>query len=606
MLMERFSKFDRKATQGEASDSLATTAPLTPASILPSKAPVRKHETQFDELRRSLLAIMPSQQDIKTILQATESWWAIRSDGFSSSNSDDARSRWLSYYFSSLTTSHPSFIARALLLVASSLQQLPSDYDFSQLSLPLLPADLMEKCLSDTCTSVTSNDELVGTMEGLECLYLQGICFSNEGKPRRAWLCFRRALDVAQLMGLHRHLRLSDKDKEFELMERLVRVWWEIFEADRYIALVLGLSYGIANKHCDLEADSIEALGVSREEIYRRKLAIIAGDIIDRNQASKTPAFAATQEIDEKFERLASEMPASWWELPTSLWSGGPQSLACLNSRVLTQFCHYQFETLLHLPFMLRSAAEPRFNYNRSVCLKASREMIYRYIVLREPHASSRLVCKITDFQAFTAVIILILNLLEPRSAQEDHNQRQRDEHDWQEIEKVMRIFSNKTACIDDAVATHGIKVIKTLSDIGRNGGQNSGSMKLAIPYFGTISIAKESRFQSGAAAQPASESTSRLQPHYSAASVPRGVPFPPPPELQQYQELNTFAPDSYHIDFTPSSVVPPFNPADTPAVFDGLYFPEDPTMLQNFVELDQGVGENWNFSLEGRFENHG
>lgn len=602
--MERFSKFDRKAIQDGVSGSLATAAPITPASISPSKAPVRKHETQFDELRRSLLAIMPSQHDIKIILQAAESWWTMRFDGHSSSNSDDARSRWLSSCFSSLTTSHPSFIARALLLVASSLQQLPSDYDFSQLSLPLLPADLMEKCLSDTCTFVTSNDELVGTMEGLECLLLQGICFSNEGKPRRAWLCLRRALDVAQLMGLHRHLRLSDRDKEFERMGRLIRVWWEIFEADRYIALVLGLSYGIANKHCDLEADSIEALGVGREEIYRRKLAIIAGDIIDRNQASKTLAFAATQEIDEKLERLASEMPASWWELPTSPWPGGLQSVARLNSRALTQFCHYQFEALLHLPFMLRSTAEPRFKYNRSVCLKASREMIYRYIILRDPYTRCRFICKITDFQAFTAVIVLILNLLEPRSAEEDHTQRQRDEHDWQEIEKVMRIFGDKTACIDEAVATHGIKVIKTLSDIGRNGGQNSGSMKLAIPYFGTISIAKESRSQSGAAAQRASESTSRLQFHHSAAPVTHGVPFPPPPGLQQYQELNTFAPDSYHIDFTPSSVVPPFNPADTLAGFDGLYFnPADPTMLQDFVELDQGVGENWNFSLEGRFE---
>lgn len=594
-------KFDRKATQGEASGARATTAPPKPASISPSKAPVRKHETQFDELRRSLLAIMPSQKDIKTLLLATKTWWAVWFDGFSASSSDDARSAWMSYCFSSLTTSQPSFIARALLLVATSLQQLPGHYDLSQLSLPLFPQDLMEKLVSDTSTLVTSNDELVGTMEGLECLVLQGVYYSNAGKPRRAWLCFRRALDVAQLMGLHHRQRISDKDTEAESLERLRHVWWMIFEADRFIALLLGLPYGIANKHCDLETDNIEALGASREEIYKRKLAIIAGDIIDRNQMSKTSAFAATQDIDEKLEALASEMPGHWWELPTSLRSTEPRSLARMNSRVFAQFLHYQFEALLHLPFMLRSAAEPRFNYNKSVCLKASREMIRHYTVLRDQVNNSHLVCKITDFQTFTAVIVLLLNLLEPRSALDDYTQQQRDEQDWQAIEKVVQIFSDKTAGIDPVVATQGIQVIKTLSAIGRNGGQNSGSMKLAIPYFGTISIAKGSRFEFEASVQPVSESTSRWQPRHAAVPATQSVPVPLPPESQQYQKLNRVAPDSYHIDFSPSSMMPPLNPTDMLPVSDSLYFTEDdPTMLQTLFELNQGVGENWNFSLEG------
>lgn len=78
----------------------------------------------------------------------------------------------MNYCFFSLATSHLSFIARALLLVGTSLQQLPSNYDLSQLSFPLLPHDLMEKFLSDTSALVTLNDEIVATMEGLECVVL--------------------------------------------------------------------------------------------------------------------------------------------------------------------------------------------------------------------------------------------------------------------------------------------------------------------------------------------------------------------------------------------------------------------------------------------------
>lgn len=595
--------FDHKATPSEASESGSTTDLLKSPSTLPSKPPERKHDTQFDELRRSLLAIMPSQKDIKTLLLATEALWTVWFDLITASNSDDARSSWMSFCFSSLTTSHPSFIARALLLVATSLQQFSDDHVLSQLGLPLPPQELVEKILSHTTTLVTSNDELVGTVEGLECLVLQGVYYCNEGKPRRAWLCFRRALDVAQLMGLHHRMGLSDKDTEPEPLERLRHIWWIIFEADRFIAMLLGLPYGIANKHCGLETGVVEAAGLSREEIYRRKLTIVAGDIIDRNHASKSSAFTATQEIDEKLEALASEMPAEWWGLPALPCSSEPEKLAHLNSRVRAQFLHYQCETFLHLPFMLRSAAEPRFIYNKSVCLKATRELIRRYMVLRELYASYHFVCRVTDFQAFTSVIILLLNLLEPRSSQDDYTQQQRDAQDWQEIDKVMHIFSDKTAGIDNAVATQGIKAIKALSAIGRNGGQNSGSMKLAIPYFGTLSIAKGSRSQFEAATQSASESTSRWPPHHHAAAplVTQSVPVLSPPDSQQYQNLNRAAPDSYHIDFSPSKVVPAINPADPLSVSDALDFPEDdPTVFQTFFELDQGVGENWNFSLEG------
>ena len=112
---------------------------------------------------------------------------------------------------------------------------------------------------------------------------LQGVWHSNAGKPRRAWLCFRRALDIALLMGLHRISRFSTKGLNTAHSERLREIWWFIFEADRYIALILGLPYGISNKHCDLE---LGGQNTSLEGIYLRKLAIITAEIVDRNQAA--------------------------------------------------------------------------------------------------------------------------------------------------------------------------------------------------------------------------------------------------------------------------------------------------------------------------------
>lgn len=612
-----------------------------------------QHEHQFRELRRSLMTMMPSQDDIKKILEASEASWAIWFDEYPETCTEASRIALFSDRFSSFSTRHPSFIARALLLITTSIQQLPADFDYSKLSLPFPPQELMEKQLSQTSALVTSDDELVGTLEGLECLVLQGVCWSNAGKPRRAWLCFRRALDVAQLMGLHR-CRVPGKDLDAAMLTRLRHVWWIMFEADRCMAVILGLPYGIPNQHCDF-AD-VEDEAITREEVFKRKLSIIAGDIIDRDQATKKPSFIATQEIDEKLEHLVKSMPESWWETPSAPWPTDTRALARQDNRVMVQFWHYQMESLLHLPFMLRSATDHRFEYNKSICLKASREMIRRYIFLRERATAASCVCKIIDFQAFTSVVILILNVLGPQpvfpSARIPHTS-QSNAQDWEVVDRVVSLLSDPSAAIDEAVATQGIKVIKTLSAIGRNSGPHastSGVMKLAIPYFGTISIARGSKFYQHSHPTPPPESTvkhpsqqlkspnpdrnliypatvSRIP--TAPATLPRtpssSTPSNGSDDIHIQNEIpinNNFMPpndQAFYIEFSPScsltsAYMPPTAVASATAAAtmdtnlndftnaqDFQLTPEDERiMMQTFYEINQNVGENWNFSLEG------
>lgn len=609
-----------------------------------------QHENKFRELRRSLMTMMPSQDDITKILEASEACWAIWFDEYPDTCTEASQVALFSDRFSSFSTRHPSFIARALLLITTSIQQLPANFDYSKLSLPFPPQELMEKQLSQTSALITSDDELVGTLEGLECLVLQGVCWSNAGKPRRAWLCFRRALDVAQLMGLHR-CRVPGKDLDAAMLTRLRHVWWIMFEADRCMAMILGLPYGIPNQHCDF-AD-VEDEAITREQVFKRKLSIIAGDIIDRDQATKQPSFIATQEIDEKLEQLARSMPESWWETPSAPWPTDTRALARQDSRMMAQFWHYQMESLLHLPFMLRSATDHRFEYNKSICLKASREMIRRYICLRQQTTTASFVCKIIDFQAFTSVVILILNLLGPQPVFPSPRipyTSQSNTQDWQVVDRVLSLLSDPSAAIDEAVATQGIKVIKTLSAIGRNSGPHastSGVMKLAIPYFGTISIARGSKFYQHSHPNPPPDSTLKhpsqqlkspnpdWNPIYPTtvsriptahAALPRtpstSTPSNGPDDIHIHNENsinNTMSANdqAFHIEFSPScnltsAYMPPPAASATAATIDTnlndftnaqdfQLTPEDERiMMQTFYELNQNVGENWNFSLEG------
>ena len=60
----------------------------------------------------------------------------------------------------------------------------------------------MRHYLATASRLVTSNDELVEFLEALECLILKAAFHCNDCNLRGAWLVNKRAIGVAQLMGL--------------------------------------------------------------------------------------------------------------------------------------------------------------------------------------------------------------------------------------------------------------------------------------------------------------------------------------------------------------------------------------------------------------------
>jgi hypothetical protein len=104
---------------------------------------------------------------------------------------------------------------------------LPLSFSTTELQLyPSVEARL-DKYLSTVQALITSDDELVSTIDGLECLILQGLFHLNAGNPRRAWLTFRRALNICQLMGIHKKNGSSIPGGE--------KMWYQIVQADRYL-----------------------------------------------------------------------------------------------------------------------------------------------------------------------------------------------------------------------------------------------------------------------------------------------------------------------------------------------------------------------------------
>lgn len=227
----------------------------------------------------------------------------------------------------------------------------------------------------------------------------------------------------------------------------------------------------------------------------------LAGRIIDRNQNQQAHTYTTTQDIDQAFENLAAEMPTDWWDVPKDIPEDHSPATVASFDRLMFQIIYYQFVALLHLPFMLRAATERRYEYSKFSCMKCSREMVNRYLALRETTFRS-FCCRIIDFGAFTSSVTLFLGLLEP-SPRSDSRDKSHRENDLRLIEMVLHSMEQLLRPGNDHVARQSANALRTLLAIDSPSGQRTTNLKLSIPYFGTISIVRPRVSQSSIETPP-------------------------------------------------------------------------------------------------------
>ncbi|KAL2187713.1 hypothetical protein L209DRAFT_331147 [Thermothelomyces heterothallicus CBS 203.75] len=99
---------------------------------------------------------------------------------------------------------HPVVLARLMLIFAITLQSISGTKTKGLLQLTEPASVLMRRLVRAVRSWVTTNEAMHGSLDCLACIILEGIYEVNCGNLRRGWAVFRRALTVAQLMGLHR------------------------------------------------------------------------------------------------------------------------------------------------------------------------------------------------------------------------------------------------------------------------------------------------------------------------------------------------------------------------------------------------------------------
>ncbi|PGG99383.1 hypothetical protein GX51_06316 [Blastomyces parvus] len=408
---------------------------------------------------------------------------------------------------------HPVLIARHLLQLAIFLQHLDPDLykEIKGLSEP--PRAIMERLVNTAISHVTTNDELLGSIESLECIMLESLYQVNIGNLRRSWIAGRRAMSAAQLMGLHR----SDSQTQFKVLDPETKytpqlMWLRIIILDRHISLLLGIPQGCIDRSMASEAHLADDYPMGRLE---RLHCVIMSRILERNDSKfSSHELAVTRAIDLELQKAARSLPSKWWLPPKlDIASADLQTLFWDTRRLVAQICHYNLLNQLHLPYMLRaSSAESKYEYSRITSVNASREVLSRYIPLRSFNRIAYS-CRTVDFLALMAAMTLLLAHMDSHRYGADNLLANQYVGDRGMIEQVQENMHEISRLNSDALSAQSSDLLKALLAIGVEDGDGRVSVKEAgseetaqqdgtsleegvvrvhIPYFGIIQIARE------------------------------------------------------------------------------------------------------------------
>lgn len=350
----------------------------------------------YEELNRGLIAAWPSQHDVEAICKLPVGLSAHLHSGICTPHSSSVPSPQDLLQLPP-PDSHPVLIARKLLVLGTFLQGVPSS------SLQLAYRDLMFNVIETAIRLVTTNDELITSVEGIECIMIEANYHNYAGHLHRAWMAVRRAITIAQMMALHRGLNspsLKILDPETRATFDPDHVRFRLVNMDYYLSLMLGLPL------TSLKAPEIPSDCRPLDRMQRTH-CMVAKRILQRDGNS----VKEFHEIDTLLQKAAAEMPAQWWLIPRL--SDGPD-VNQETMRLMDQFTQYHLLTRLHLPYMLQSSPE----HSKMTVVNASREILLRFIAFRT-YNPAQYYCRGTDFLAFIATTALCLAHIDSRSSHE-------------------------------------------------------------------------------------------------------------------------------------------------------------------------------------------
>ncbi|KAF2203591.1 hypothetical protein GQ43DRAFT_411348 [Delitschia confertaspora ATCC 74209] len=435
-----------------------------------------------DYIRRLLCDLLPSQEDANIIFFSSHGW-TILSSGYKPSKelfvNQDPNSVCLD--LSAVAKEHVVVIARTLLHLSICIGTLPPEFDASRLPTISSLEATMQTYVSTVTDLVLSSDEQMSTLPGLETLLLLVHYQCSTSHHRQAWLTVRRALNLAHLMGLHRIVAQPSTAPTSEVIEGAKFVWRQLVDLDRFLSLHLRLPFA---------SDSYPYFSNFHPTLtHRCHLSAISKEISSLEKPVSASTYASALAIDEKLDGLMKSLSQTFWTIPVINPSQQNPEQAEALQRLCVQIWHFELKILLHLPFLLRAAHEPRYEYSKVSALQAARNVVLRWFALRKSSATQ--VCsRVAELPVFIAAATITLDILAEMGTKDRAEVQRSRGSDFVmvcrivgEMEKLARGSAR------EIMARRSVNVLKRLLcclDERRFRGE---VVQVTMPYFGTVEL---------------------------------------------------------------------------------------------------------------------
>lgn len=267
----------------------------------------------YEGIRQALLAALPSHGDTTILLEKVDrAFMASFQTNYKSCGSPQKQSLDTLLSMTNLLCpeNHPVLLARQMLMLAASLQHFPPHEAIHGLTESRQV--IMERVAESAIRLVTTNDSLLGTLEGVQNIVLEGIYHVDAGNIRRAWITMRRAVVAAQLLGLHRpdHHRFKVISNQNELDPKAM--WNCIINMERAISLLLGLPTSIGSASVPFKGDS-----ATSEADLTTLVSDATARILERNDIQNAQqALEITRDIDRRLIQTTKQLPSTFWQPP--------------------------------------------------------------------------------------------------------------------------------------------------------------------------------------------------------------------------------------------------------------------------------------------------
>lgn len=186
--------------------------------------------------------------------------------------------------------------------------------------------------------------------------------------------------------------------------------------------------------------------------------------------------------IDDQLQTLAAQAAPGWWT------DNGNNSLIDL----LLQYFYQYVAMRAQLPLFLQWASSSRPLSNSAACIQACRSLVKGYLKVYHLLPEGYFVHRVLDFQAYTAIVILILANYSVSLSEEDPvsiNQSEQENQD--SISRVLQAMEYNSKRSGSGLAEDAISSVQALARLLANNDMKSNDEELSFtaPLLGKIQV---------------------------------------------------------------------------------------------------------------------